>query len=68
MGFCNGNPIDQTCLQNPRQEFFNGRIVAVVRALRKAEGKAEVTVKAAGLPEIVVPIQVKKATREQLMR
>lgn len=68
VGFCNGNPIDQTCMQNPRQEFFNGRIVAVVRALRKAEGKAEVTVKAAGLPEIVVPIQVKKATREQLMR
>lgn len=68
VGFCNGNPLEHTCMQNPRQEFFNGRIVAVVRGIRKGEGKAEVTIKATDLPEIIVPINVKKATREQLLR
>jgi hypothetical protein len=67
VGFCNGNPIDHTCMKNPKQEFFNGRIVAVVRALRKGEGKAEVVIKADKLPELIVPIQVKKATRAQLL-
>lgn len=61
MGFCNGNPIEHACMQNPRQRFFNGRIVAVVRSVRKAQGTAKVTVKAAGLPEKVISIRVRGA-------
>ena len=66
VGFCNGNPIDHTCMKNPKQGFFNGRIVAVVRAHRKGEGSVEVAIKADKLPELTVPLQVKKATRAQL--
>lgn len=58
VGFCNGNPIDQTCMQDPKQEFFNGRIVAVVRSKRKASGKATVLIKAANLPEKRVSVTV----------
>ena len=58
VGFCNGNPIDQTCMQDPKQEFFNGRIVAVVRSKRKASGKATVVIKAANLPEKRVIVNV----------
>ena len=59
VGFCNGNPIDQTCMQDKKQSFFNGRIVAVVRSRRGESGKATVTVKAKGLPEVKVPVKVK---------
>jgi beta-galactosidase len=62
-GFCNGNPIDHTSLQNPKQQFFNGRILAVVRGKRGESGTATVTVKAEGLPEIKVPVHV--ASSEQ---
>ena len=57
-GFCNGNPIDHTCLQDPEQKFFNGRILAVVRSTRGGNGTATVTIKAEGLPEVKVPVQV----------
>ena len=58
VGFCNGNPIDHTCMQDKKQSFFNGRIVAIVRSHREETGKAVVTVKAKGLPTIKVPVQV----------
>ncbi|MEE1266347.1 MAG: hypothetical protein UHH87_08675, partial [Akkermansia sp.] len=64
--FCNGNPIDHTRLQDPEQKFFNGRILAVVRGKRGESGTATVTVKAEGLPEIKVPVQVSPASPEQL--
>ncbi len=60
-GFCNGNPVDQTCLQNPQQCFFNGRILAVVRSKRGESGTATVTIRAEGLPEIKVPVKVAPA-------
>lgn len=66
IGFCNGNPIDQNSMQNTSQEFFNGRIVAVLRGQRAASGKAVVTIKAEGLPEKKVPVTIKKASLEQL--
>ncbi len=58
IGFCNGNPIDHTCMQSPHQSFFNGRILAIVRGQRRAAGVAEVTISAEGLPEVKVPLQV----------
>ena len=67
-GFCNGNPVDHTSLQNPNQSFFNGRILAVVRAQRNSSGTATVTVKADGLPEIKVPVQITAPTPEQLKK
>ena len=67
-GFCNGNPIDHTCLQNPNQSFFNGRILAVVRGKRGESGTATVKVKADGLPEIKVPVQIIAPTPAQLKK
>lgn len=67
-GFCNGNPIDHTCMQDPQQEFFNGRILAVVRGLRGKSGQAVVTVKAEGLPPVEVPVRINAATPEQLKK
>ena len=60
-GFCNGNPIDHTSLQNTKQSFFNGRILAVVRSKRGETGTATVTIKAEGLPEVKVPVVVTPA-------
>ena len=58
VGFCNGNPIDHTCMQDVNQHFFNGRILAVVRTDRGGHGLVEVTVQAEGLPPVKVPLQV----------
>lgn len=66
VGFCNGNPLDHRCMQDPEQEFFNGRILAVVRGLRGQSGRAVVTVQAEGLPSIEVPVTILPATPEQL--
>lgn len=66
IGFCNGNPIDQTCMKDPNQSFFNGRIVAIVRGMRGKSGEAKVTVRADGLPEAVFPVTIKEASAEQL--
>ncbi len=68
IGCCNGNPIDHTCMQSSKQEFFNGRILAVLRSLRKGSGTAKLTVKAAGLPEKIITVQVKAASRDELRR
>ncbi len=68
VGFCNGNPVDQTCMQDPNQSFFNGRIVAIVRGLRGKSGEAKVTAAAEGLPEVGVTVKVAEATPEQLRR
>ncbi len=67
-GFCNGNPIDHTSLQDPNQKFFNGRILAVVRGKRGESGTATVTVKAEGLPEIKVPVEIMAPTPEHLKK
>ena len=67
-GFCNGNPIDHTCMQDPNQKFFNGRILAVVRGKRGESGTATVTVKAENLPEIKVPVEITAPTPEQLKK
>ena len=58
LGFCNGNPIDQSCMQDVNQRFFNGLILAIVRGKRAGSGEAVVTVKAEGLPPVNVSIQV----------
>lgn len=68
VGFCNGNPIDHTCMKDMAQSFFNGRILAIVRAKRGESGDAVVTIKAEGLPRITVPVSVKEASAEQLLR
>ena len=68
VGFCNGNPIDHTCMQDVNQKFFNGRILAIVRGQRGGSGAASVTVKAEGLPEIKVPVQILAPTPEQLKK
>ena len=58
IGFCNGNPIDQTCMQNPNQSFFNGRILAIVRSKRGETGSVTVSVCAENLPTVQEHIQV----------
>lgn len=68
VGFCNGNPIDHTCMQDPQQSFFNGRLLAVVRGLRGKSGQAVVTIKAQGLDPIEVPVTITAATPEQLKK
>lgn len=68
VGFCNGDPTDWTCMQDPNQKFFNGRIVAIVRGARNRSGKATVRVAADDLPAVEVPITVLPATAEQLRR
>ena len=62
VGFCNGDPVDQTCMQDRRQKFFNGRILAVVRGLRGKKGTAKVTVSAKDLPATSVSIRVNPAS------
>lgn len=68
VGFCNGNPIDHRCMKDPKQAFFNGRILAVVRGNRGESGKAVVSAKAEGLREVRVPITITPPTQEQLKR
>lgn len=68
VGFCNGDPTDLTCMQKPNQRFFRGRVLAIVRGKREAAGDAELTVQAEGLPEIKIPIVVRKAKPAQLKR
>lgn len=63
-GFCNGDPTDWTCMQDYNQRFFNGRLLAVVRGLRGGCGTATVTVKAEGLPEIRIPVEIKAPAAE----
>ncbi len=61
VGFCNGDPTDQRSMQDPEQQFFNGRIVAVVRAKRGESGRVWVNIKAEGLKAISVPVTVTSA-------
>ncbi len=68
IGFCNGDPTDQRCMQSPNQLFFNGRILAVVRGERGKSGTATVTIRAEGLSPVTVPVTVKPATAEQLKK
>ncbi len=68
VGFCNGDPTDQRCMQDPQQAFFNGRIVAVLRAERGKSGKATVTIKPEGLQPLSVPVTIRPATPEQLKK
>ena len=68
IGFCNGDQNDWTCMQDKRQKFFNGRILAVVRGDRGRSGAVKVRVSADGLPEIVLPLTITPATAEQLKR
>lgn len=68
VGFCNGNPVDHTCMQALDQSFFNGRILAIVRGKRGESGTATVTVRAEGLNPITVPVQITPATPEQLRK
>ncbi len=68
VGFCNGDPTDQRCMQDPQQAFFNGRIVAVLRSERGKSGQAVVTIKPEGLAPVQVPVEIAPATAEQLRR
>ncbi len=58
VGLCNGDPTDQRSMQDPKQQFFNGRIVAVVRAERGSSGRVWVNIKADGLKAVSVPVEV----------
>ncbi len=58
VGFCNGDPTDQRCMQSPKQAFFNGRIVAVLRGKRGKSGSATVTISPAGLSPINIPVTI----------
>ena len=58
VGFCNGNQTDHTCMQSKSQSFFNGRMIAIVRSKRGEAGEAEISVKAAELPETRVKVSV----------
>lgn len=60
IGFCNGNPVDHRCMQDPDQAFFNGYIVAVVRGKRGASGPATITIKPEGLPATTTTVNVTK--------
>ncbi len=64
VGFCNGDPTDQRSMQDPAQQFFNGRIVAVVRSKRGESGKVWVNIKAEGLKAISVPVTVTSGRAE----
>ncbi len=68
IGFCNGDPTDQRCMQDPQQAFFNGRIVAVLRADRGASGEALVTIQPEGMEPVRVPVRIEAASAEQLRR
>ncbi len=61
IGFCNGDPTDQRSMQDPKQAFFNGRVVAVVRSRRGESGRVWVNIKAEGLKAISVPVMVEPA-------
>ena len=58
VGFCNGNPIDWTSMQSPKQRFFNGRILAVLRGEKDQEGPATVTVSAKELKPLKLDFEV----------
>ncbi len=62
VGFCNGDPTDQRCMQDPNQAFFNGRIVAVVRSKRGGSGQARVFISTDDLRPINVPLHVESVT------
>jgi beta-galactosidase len=64
VGFCNGDPTDHTCMQDKKQRFFNGLIIAIVRGIRGKAGTAEVTVKADRLPEVTIPVKVASGSPE----
>ncbi len=65
VGFCNGDPTDHTCMQDKKQNFFNGRMVAIVRSIRGKSGTAVITVKADKLPELTIPVQVNSGSQEK---
>lgn len=58
VGFCNGDPTDQTCMQSKQQKFFNGRIAAIVRGKRGGNGEAKVKIRAKGLDPVSALITV----------
>ncbi len=64
VGFCNGDPTDHTCMQDKKQRFFNGRMVAIVRGARGKSGTAVITVKADKLPELTIPVEVESDSSE----
>lgn len=64
IGFCNGNPIDQTCMQDPNQAFFNGRILAIVRSKHGETGSATVNICAEDLPPVQVHVQIVAPTEK----
>ncbi len=68
IGFCNGDPTDQRCMQDTKQQFFNGRIVAVVRGKRGESGTARVYIATDDLHPIKVRVHVDPATPEQLRK
>ena len=68
IGFCNGDPTDWTSMQDHKQRFFNGRLLAIVRGKRGESGTATITVKAEGLPALKIPVRVTPATAEQLKK
>ena len=65
IGFCNGDPTDHTCMQDKKQSFFNGRMIAIVRGLRGKSGSALITVKAEKLPELTIPIEIEYDSPEE---
>ncbi len=66
IGFCNGDQLDQTCMQDYDQRFFNGRLLAIVRGNRGESGKATIRIEAEGLPAEEVLIDIAPASADQL--
>lgn len=58
IGFCNGNATDWTSMQNPKQSFYNGRILAVLRGEKGKSGRVRVKISAEGLEPKTVDITV----------
>lgn len=60
----NGDPSDLVAFPSATRHAFNGKALAIIRALPGASGAVRVHVHAQGLPPAVVPLQVRPATNE----
>ena len=59
IGFCNGNATDWTCMQDPHQKFYNGRILAVLRGERGKSGTVTVVATPKGLAPVEFEVDVR---------
>lgn len=60
----NGDPTDMTAFPSPVRNAFNGKVLAIVRALPGASGRVHVHAEAQGLAPAVVAIQLQPGPME----